>query len=135
MVMKILFVCAHNRFRSKVAEALFLKLNKSKKVEVKGAGVALYVLNQYIAPNVLEVLREKGINKIDEQSHPITDEGVEWADKIIVVADNIQHELLPEEKTEYWKISDCAQDDLEGIRERVEQIEVKVKELIKKLNL
>jgi protein-tyrosine-phosphatase len=33
--MNILFACKHNRLRSKVAEALFRKYNKNKKIKVK----------------------------------------------------------------------------------------------------
>ena len=35
----ILFVCKYNRFRSKIAEAYFNKINKNKLVSVKSAGI------------------------------------------------------------------------------------------------
>jgi len=37
--MNILFVCKWNRFRSKLAEAYFKKVNKNKKIKVKSAGL------------------------------------------------------------------------------------------------
>ena len=37
--MKILFICRHNRFRSKIAEAYFNKINKNKNLIAKGAGI------------------------------------------------------------------------------------------------
>jgi len=46
--MKILFVCKHNRFRSKVAEAFFNKLKKNKKIKAESAGLVLDKLRPYI---------------------------------------------------------------------------------------
>jgi protein-tyrosine-phosphatase len=37
--MKILFLCKYNRFRSRVAEAYFKKINKNKKIKVESAGI------------------------------------------------------------------------------------------------
>ena len=39
MVIKILFVCKHNMFRSKIAEACFNKLNKNKGFVASSAGL------------------------------------------------------------------------------------------------
>ena len=36
-ISKILFICRHNRFRSKIAEGYFNKINKN--VKVKSAGI------------------------------------------------------------------------------------------------
>lgn len=134
--MRILFVCAHNRFRSKVAEALFLKYNKNNELRVRSAGVRLDIMNQFVAPNVSLVLREKGIYEIDEQSREISEFDIEWADKIIIAANNVNRAIFPVNKdVEVWKISDCGQEDLKGIRKRVNEIEARVKGLIEKLNL
>ncbi|MEN7982382.1 MAG: hypothetical protein ABFQ65_02960 [Nanoarchaeota archaeon] len=37
-MVKILFICKYNAFRSKVAESYFRKLNKNKKIKVSSAG-------------------------------------------------------------------------------------------------
>jgi protein-tyrosine-phosphatase len=134
--MRILFVCAHNRFRSKVAEALFFKYTPDKKIEARSAGMGLDLMNQFVAQNVVLVLQEKGIKEIDEQSREITRFDIEWADKIVLVADNVSRNLFPANKDiKIWKISDCGEEDLEGIKKRVNEIEKKIKEFIKKLNL
>ena len=39
MTKSILFVCKYNRFRSRVAEAYFKKINKNKNISVKSAGI------------------------------------------------------------------------------------------------
>ena len=58
---------------------------------------------------------------------------IKWADRIIIVADNVDKKIFDRENVFQWKIADISQSDIEGIRERVEKIEKKVKELIKKL--
>lgn len=131
--MKILFICKHNRFRSKTAEALFSYYNKNKKNKANSAGVKLDPLHLHVAPLLKSVLKDKGIKIINDKSVATSDKLFKWADKIIIVADNISTEGFPEEKTEVWKIQDCDQEDEDGIRFRVGQIETKVKELLLKL--
>ncbi len=133
--MKILFVCKHNRFRSKVGEALLKKEIKEKGikgVEVKSAGVALDIANPRVSENVHKILRENGTDAGDV-SRKVSEKDIEWADKIIVVADNVSLEIFPEEKTEKWSISDCDQSDVEGIRERTREIGKRVKKMVKEL--
>lgn len=133
--MKILFICKHNRFRSKVGEAFFRKYNKNKKNEVRSAGAMLDPLNKFAHKNVILALKEKGAPIVDEKSRQLDEGLIDWADKIIIVADNVSREIFPKEKdVEVWKISDTDQSDLEGIRKRVLKVEKKVKALVKKLN-
>ena len=125
--MKILFVCRHNRFRSKTAEALLMHYDK--KIKVKSAGVELDL--PYVAQGVKEVLKEYGIKKVKDKPTFINNKLLKWADKIIVVADNVDTRAFPKEKVEVWKISDCDQDDVEGIKLRVREIDNKVKRMLK----
>ena len=62
--MKILFVCRHNRFRSKVAEAIFNKLNKNKEIQIESAGLILDESRPYVEPVVVSLMKEKGFSKI-----------------------------------------------------------------------
>lgn len=58
--MKILFVCRHNRFRSKVTDAIFNKLNKNPKIKAESRGIILDELRPYIEKNVIKIIKEKG---------------------------------------------------------------------------
>ncbi len=127
--MNILFVCRHNRFRSKVAEALFSKYNKNKNNKVKSCGVKHDLL--YVDDNVKNVLLEYGIKKVDNTPRFIDNGLREWADRIVVVADNVT--LDSSEKVEIWPVTDCEQSDKEGIKIRVEEISKRIKELILRL--
>ncbi len=129
--MKILFVCKHNRFRSKVAEALFRKYNKDKNNEARSAGVFLDDKRKYIAENVILVLKEHNTRVVSKMPKQLDNKIIGWADKIIIVADNVSKEIFMGKKVQVWKIEDCHERDLECIRERVGKIEEKIKSLFK----
>jgi protein-tyrosine-phosphatase len=115
-----------------VAEAIFKKFDK--KDEAKSAGLQLDFSRPYVADNVKNVLREKGIEIEDEQARELNISDLEWADKIIVVSDNILKEIFPREKTEIWEIKDADEKDEKKIRRVIDEIDVRVKKLIIELN-
>ncbi len=127
--MKILFVCKYNRFRSKVAEAIFLALNKNKKIKVRSRGMMLDKKNHYVARSVISIMRKKGY-KVGGKSARIRKKDILWGDKIIVVADNVR---LRNRKVIYWKVSDVSQSYFQGIKTRVNSIEKRVRNLISNL--
>ena len=109
--MKILFICKYNRFRSKVAEAYFKKINKNKNLKVQSAGII--EVNKGLTPN--EKKRNKQIKKefdlnISSVSKGITAKLLESQDKIIVVASDVPKIIFDhwrwKEKVERWKAKD-----------------------------
>jgi protein-tyrosine-phosphatase len=133
--MNILFICKYNRFRSKVAEAVFSKLNKNKEIKFKSAGIRPDVLRPYVAQSVINLLAEKGYRVVDEASHQVSEQLVAWADKIVIAADNVHPDLFPREKREVWEIEDADESETDRIRKTIVQIEKKVKDLIKSLKV
>jgi protein-tyrosine-phosphatase len=129
--MKVLFICKHNRFRSKVSEALFKHFNKNRKNKVRSAGAHLDMSNLHVAPAVELALKQKGIRIKNKHSRALTRSMIKWADKIIVVADDVSPRQFPKEKTIVWKISDTSQSNLPGIKKRINKIEKKIKNLLK----
>lgn len=134
--MKILFVCKHNRFRSKVAEAIFNKLNMDKNIEVKSAGVALDLMRPYIADNVIKIMKEKGIKMEDKQARWVNEMNLKWADRIIIVANNISPDIFKGKarNIEIWKIPDADESEEGKIRKIINDIEKRVKKLIASIN-
>jgi len=132
--MNILFICKHNRFRSKVGEVFFNKYNRHSEYKAKSAGVALDPLYHYVAKNVILALKEKNAMVKSEKSQAINEHLLKWADKIIIVADNVDPCIFKGKDVEKWKIEDCSQEDLSEIRKRVGIIEKKVKDLVKKIS-
>lgn len=133
--MNILFVCKHNRFRSKVAEALFLRYNKNKKIKVKSAGVSLDMMRPFVAQSAHDEMGKRGIRIDDDQAHSVNSEVLKWADRIVIVADNILSDGFSKNKVEVWKIKDTSQEDLKGIKKIVDSIDRKVRDLVKKVNV
>jgi protein-tyrosine-phosphatase len=133
--MKILFVCKHNRFRSKVAEAIFKNLDR--KNEVKSAGVVIDILRPYIVENVKKIMKTKGLEFENEQSREVNGQDLKWADIIVIVANNIDKDIFKDKtraQVRVWDINDVDGEDYEGIKSVIGQIEIRVKKLVKTLN-
>ena len=127
--MNILFVCMHNRFRSKVAEAIFNKLNRNKSIEAESAGI---IKDIPVSRNVRKVMREKKIKLKSIISRRFKADIIKRADIIVITADNVDKGIFKKfgKKIIVWRISDVSQNDTEGIRKRVEIIEKKVRSLL-----
>ena len=116
MIKKILFVCKGNIFRSKVAEIIFNKLNKNKKIKTKSAGIASS--KETVSQCVQKTLLDLGYKKTEKKPRKLTNQMLKWADLIIIPADNINLDVLGK-KVIQWKISDTKKDDYKGILKRV----------------
>ena len=131
--MKILFVCKHNRFRSKVAEVIARKLDKTGRNEYKSAGVQLDLMRPYVAENVKKIMEEKGYEIKDEQAREINEQDLRWADKIVIVADNVSPSIFKDKtgaEIEIWVFSDCDEKETRKIKGIVDGIEKRVKKLV-----
>lgn len=135
--MKLLFICKYNRFRSRVAEAYFKKINKNKKIKVKSRGIIVgaYPLDK----REVAVAKEFGI-KLPGRPTAITTKDLIWQDQIIIVANNVPEELFYfnekkfHKKNIVWKIPDIINGEgEERIREIIKMIIKKVEELKKTL--
>ncbi len=128
--MKILFICKHNRFRGKIAEACFKKINKNKKIKVASAGVFKGIP---VAKTVINIGKELGI-KINKKTIGLREEYLNEFDIIVIVADNVPISLFKgAKKIMKWNISDSSQNDKKSIEKIMKEIFKKVKELNKRL--
>jgi protein-tyrosine-phosphatase len=93
-------------------------------------------MRPYIGRNIVRIMREKGISIQDDGARKIDDFMLKWADRIIIVGDNVVPEMLREFKGKViaiWLIRDISENDLPGIERRIDEIEGKVKALVAKL--
>lgn len=130
--MDILFICKHNRFRSKVAEALFNKLIKKrrmKNIRAFSRGTELDKERMYIAPEVKRALRKFGVRKVDNEPRKLTKSMIKRADIIIIAADNADVKASGKRIIK-WRISDTSQDNYKEILRRTKDIEKRVKKLV-----
>src|SRR3989338_89873 len=90
--MKILFVCKHNVFRSRVAEEYFNKINKNKNIEATSMGI---IMGGGPDREQIEIAQKLlGIEIIKRKPMALTIPAMLKADIIIVVANDIPKGLF-----------------------------------------
>ena len=134
--MNILFVCKYNRFRSKIAEAYFNKINKNKNLHVYSAGIipGHYPLDR----EEVEIARKNGI-RLSGRPKGLNTDLLRKTDLIIIVADNVPRGIFKYEgykgKVIVWRVKDITYTDGKVlIEKRIKKIINKVRKLVKKLH-
>ena len=136
--MNILFICKYNRFRSKVAEVYFKKINKNKNIKIKSAGIIKInkSLDSLEKKRNIYLLKKFGF-KLKARTKNVSVDLLLWADKIIIVADDVPKRLFDSKKwknkLEFWKVADENADKKPNIDKSVKTIINKTDKLVKKL--
>jgi len=123
----VLFVCTHNAGRSQIAQAFFER-HAPDDLRAESAGQAPA---DAIWPNVIEAMREVGIDISDRRPKKIEVEMQLHADKAITL--NCQ-DTCPYVVggVEDWEVEDPAGQPLEKVREIRDEIERRVQDLIER---
>lgn len=132
MKKNILFICKYNRFRSRIAEQIFNKLNKKRNIKSKSAGI---IRGSPIDPVQRRICKQLGI-KLEGKPQGISTKLLKWQNMIIVVADDVPINLFKDNKKygkelEIWKIPDAVKNTKAEIIRIVEHIENRVKRLLR----
>lgn len=133
---KILFLCRGNVGRSQMAEALFKK-QFGDAYEVISAGTKLSGPEEAIGNltpainEVLEVMKEEGLDVSNSIRTQVTPELANYSDKIIAILEDTEE--LPEylkdsPKVTRWTVTDPKGMDLDGTR----KVKDEIKDLISK---
>ena len=130
--MNVLFICKFNRFRSKIAEALFNKLNVDCKNKAKSAGI---VKGNPVSRDVAKIAKNLGL-KISIKPRKLTANLLKWSDLIVIVANNVSEKpfkngLKKGKKIIVWKIKDCEENNRKEICKIIGQIKARVSGLKK----
>ena len=122
----VLFVCKHNVFRSKVAEAFFKKFAQLPFV-ARSAGVfpgRKLDLREVAAAQELGVLLKGKPRGIDQKL-------LDWQDFIVIVANDVPRKIFTKEKRAnviyFWNIPDISAGSKKEIQRIILAIEEKVK--------
>lgn len=133
--MKILFICKYNRFRSRIAQEIFNKINKNKEHEAKSAGMiqGSYPLDK----EEIFVAKELGI-KLKGKPKGLSTDLLKWHDTAIIVADDVPKEILKDnykfgKKLIVWKIKDAQSENKEEIKSIILDIKSKVEKFVKEI--
>jgi protein-tyrosine-phosphatase len=111
----ILFVCRYNRFRSRIAAAYFKK--NFTGFNVKSAGI---IEGRPFGKVQKDVVRSFGL-KISGRPRGLSSELLDWADKIVVVADDVPRAVFEDhkgslKKLTILKVKDTTKDDYNRVR-------------------
>ena len=134
MKKNILFICKWNRFRSKIAEALFNKYNKNKKYVAKSAGL---IKGSPVDKFQQKVCKQKGI-LIKNPPRGLSTKLLKQQDIIILVANDVPKSIFKgnwenKQKLIVWKIEDSKEDNAKKVSEIVDSIDKKIKKFVKEL--
>ncbi len=129
--MNLIFVCKYNRFRSRIAEAYFKKINKNKNLHATSSGV---FKGLPVAENVIKIGKEWRINT-GGQTRGLHESEFVDADLIVVTANDVPVSLFKRFKGKVirWKIPDISQSNKKRIEEIMKEIFKKVDVLVRQL--
>ncbi len=115
--MNVLFVCIGNQGRSVMAERLFLR-EAGGRHQARSAGSAPGAAPH---PEVLDALREVGIDAADHVPHRLDDDDVAWADVVVATCDDACP-VVPGKRYENWQLPDPMgrpPDEVRAIRDEI----------------
>jgi arsenate reductase len=121
----VLFVCVGNSGRSLMAERL-LRREAEGRHEARSAGSAP---GKQAHPQVLEALREVGIDASDHVPRKLDEEAVEWADVVVATCDDACP-VIPGKRYVAWDLPDPIAMPLEQVRKLRDEIAELVHELV-----
>jgi arsenate reductase (thioredoxin) len=126
----VLFVCLHNAGRSQMSQALF----------EQAAGVRHTALSagttpgEHVQPEVVEVMRELGIDLSNRQPKLLTRELAEQADIVITMGCGDQCPYIPGKRYLDWDLPDPKRRAIDEVRATREEIADRVNELLAELD-
>lgn len=131
----ILFVCRYNRFRSKIAENYFNKINKNAKFRAKSAGI---IKGSDIDSSQKKIAKSLGID-ISGFPNGLSTKLLRWQDIIVIVADDVPKEIFKDnpkygKELVIWKIPDAKTNDDVETKLIIKSIKSRVDKLISELN-
>jgi arsenate reductase len=119
---RVLFVCIGNAGRSQMAHAFYEQAGGT----VRSAGSHA---ETHVHPEVVEVMREVGIDLEGRVPHQLSTEDVEWADLVVTMGCGDACPVLPGKRYLDWNLQDPMGMPVEVVRQIRDQIAGLVREL------
>jgi arsenate reductase len=127
---RVLFVCLHNAGRSQMSEALFARAATGHH-EARSAGTTP---GGRVHPEVVEAMRDLGLDLADRIPRKLTTADAEWADVVVTMGCEDECPYIPGKRYLDWDLEDPKGRPIEEVRVTREEIERRVVELIDELN-
>lgn len=127
--MNVLFVCVANSGRSVMAERLFRRAAGGRH-EARSAGSSPGAAAH---PQVLEALREVGLDASDHVPRRLDEEAIAWADVVVATCDDACP-VVPGKRYVGWELPDPKHEPLDRVRAIRDEIARRVEELAHELD-
>ena len=128
--MNVLFVCVQNAGRSQIAEALFGRAAHDEH-EARSAGSAPA---DRVHPEVVEVMREVGVDLEARVPRGLDTSDVEWAELVVTMGCGDACPVLPGKRYVDWELPDPAGLPAEEVRAVRDEIDRRVNGLVNDLS-
>jgi arsenate reductase (thioredoxin) len=125
----VLFVCQHNAGRSQMSRALFAR-EAGGPHEARSAGTTP---GERVHPEVVEAMRELGIDLAGRRPQPLTDDLSRWADVVVRMGCGDECPYLPGKRYTDWDLEDPKGLPLEEVRAIRDDIALRVRALVEEL--
>ena len=125
-----LFVCLHNAGRSQMSQALFERAAAGR----HGARSAGTTPADRVHPEVLEAMRELGIDLGDRRPGRLTTADAEWADVVVTMGCGDECPYIPGRRYLDWDLPDPKGQALDAVRATRDEIAARVEALVAELD-
>jgi protein-tyrosine-phosphatase len=127
---RVLFVCLHNAGRSQMSEALFERAGGGRH-EAASAGTTPAA---QVHPEVVEAMRELGIDLADRTPQALTREAAERADVVVTMGCGDECPYIPGKRYLDWELEDPKGKSLDEVRRTRDEIAGRVEQLVAELD-
>jgi arsenate reductase (thioredoxin) len=125
-----LFVCLHNAGRSQISQALFERAAAGR----HGARSAGTTPGERVHPEVVEAMRELGVDLADRVPKALTTEDAEWADVVVTMGCGDKCPYIPGRRYLDWDLPDPKGQPIEVVRQTRDEIAERVRALVDELD-
>jgi arsenate reductase (thioredoxin) len=127
-VARVLFVCVRNAGRSQMAEALFRRATDVHEGRSAGTEPA-----EEVHPEVVDALREVGVNVAGRAPRRLDRADAEWADVVVTMGCGDACPLIPGKRYVEWDLPDPAGRPPDEVRAIRDEIDARVRALARGL--
>jgi arsenate reductase len=125
-----LFVCLHNAGRSQMSQALFERAAEGRHRALSAGTTPA----DRVHPEVVEVMRELDIDLADREPRPLTRELAEKADVVVTMGCGDECPYIPGKRYVDWDLEDPKGRPTEEVRATRDEIDRRVRELVRELD-
>ena len=125
-----LFVCLHNAGRSQMSQALFERAAEGRH-RALSAGTTP---GDRVHPEVVEVMRELGIDLVDRIPKALTTKLAEQADVVVTMGCGDECPYIPGKRYLDWDLEDPKGRPVDEVRATRDEIDRRVRELVEELD-